>query len=536
MTGLPSLLAALGLVGVVFAILNFVVLIFSGGAGVASAGDFGWIGGNLAIGVILLVSAAMLNIDTLRERMSSGEARRASRYGTSAILSTALGIAILGMLGFLSTRYAQQFDWTEQSVHTLSDQSQKTLAGLESDVDVLVLVSKLDEAPIRALLDRYVHASDRFVVDYADPNVRPGLLEQYGITPEDLGEGRGLVRVALGGDSVELTEISEEAVTNAIVKLSRTGEKVVYFLEGHGERAISGDAATERGGYAFAADALRNENYRVETLLLAAKGDVPEDADVVVVAGPRRSLLPEETEALERYLGGGGALLAMVDPRVRTGLVEELAAWGVALGDDVIVDRTLALFGRAMSPFAASYDPAHDITKDLREPTLFHEVRSVAAEEGFSRIALTGDASWAERDLARLDGEGEVSLDPQDLRGPVAVGVAGRPQIASAETGGEGETEADALEPRLVVFGDSDFASNEYVDAYSNRDLFVNSVNWLMGDIEAIAVRPNQSRASRFQLTAEQFRSIRTLSLFVLPQVIAVLGVFTWWSRRNTAG
>jgi ABC-type uncharacterized transport system involved in gliding motility auxiliary subunit len=86
-----------------------------------------------------------------------------------------------------------------------------------------------------------------------------------------------------------------------------------------------------------------------------------------------------------------------------------------------------------------------------------------------------------------------------------------------------------------VVFGDADFPSNEYLGAYANRDLFVNSVNWLIGDVEAIAVRPNRSRASRFQLTSEQFRTIRTMSLFVLPEAIAVLGVFTWWSRRNTA-
>jgi ABC-type uncharacterized transport system involved in gliding motility auxiliary subunit len=85
------------------------------------------------------------------------------------------------------------------------------------------------------------------------------------------------------------------------------------------------------------------------------------------------------------------------------------------------------------------------------------------------------------------------------------------------------------------VFGDADFASNEFIDAYSNRNLFVNSVNWLIGDVEAISIRPNQSRASRFQLSAEQFRTIRMLSLFVLPEVIAVLGVFTWWSRRNPA-
>jgi ABC-type uncharacterized transport system involved in gliding motility auxiliary subunit len=87
-----------------------------------------------------------------------------------------------------------------------------------------------------------------------------------------------------------------------------------------------------------------------------------------------------------------------------------------------------------------------------------------------------------------------------------------------------------------VVVGDADFASNEMVDAYLNRDLFVNAVNWLLGDVEAIAVRPNRSRASRFQPTAEQFQRIRMLSLFVLPQLLAVLGVFTWWSRRHKNG
>ena len=87
-----------------------------------------------------------------------------------------------------------------------------------------------------------------------------------------------------------------------------------------------------------------------------------------------------------------------------------------------------------------------------------------------------------------------------------------------------------------MVFGDADFASNELIESSGrNRDLFINSVNWLMGDVEAISIRPNTSRASRFQLSMTQFRTIRSLSLFVLPEAIAVLGVFTWWSRRNPA-
>jgi ABC-type uncharacterized transport system involved in gliding motility auxiliary subunit len=537
---LPSLLWALGFVCVGFGLVNFGIGLF-GGSGVV---DLGWILGNLALGLMLLVAAAVSNLDALRERMSSGEARRAGKYGTSALLSTALLLVIIGTLGFLSTRYHERVDLSEQKVHSLTSQSVQVLENLENDVDVLALFAPLDAEPVRDLLDRYAYVSDRFRVEVADPNERPELLARYEITPEQLGSG--VVRVALGDESVLVDEVTEEKITNAIVKLSRSGEKKVYFLQGHNERAISGDGAASREGFQRAAEALGNENYTVDSLLLAATGEVPEDADVVVVGGATRPLLASEREALDRYVEHGGALLVLVDPRANTDLVDDLRKWGVDVGEDVIVDRLRALFGQPTSPIVVSYSKSHDITKDMREePTLFDVVRSVrsAKKDEFTEIAFTADTSWAERDLDRFYGEGAAELDDADLPGPVAVAVAGTLPVASngdapagagddAEEGESGQGDSDGA--RLVVFGDADFASNKLIEAYRNRDLFVNSVNWLMGDVEAISIRPSISRASRFQLTQKDFLRIRTLSLFVLPQLIAVLGVFVWWSRRRS--
>ena len=128
------------------------------------------------------------------------------------------------------------------------------------------------------------------------------------------------------------------------------------------------------------------------------------------------------------------------------------------------------------------------------------------------------------------DIEGTAAFDDGEIEGPVPIAVAGTPALDL--TG-----DAEPTEPgRLVVFGDVDFASNEFLDAYRNKDLFVNSVNWLIGDVEAIAIRPNMSRASTFELSEEQFRDIRAFSLFVFPELIAICGVFTWWSRRHPAG
>jgi ABC-type uncharacterized transport system involved in gliding motility auxiliary subunit len=540
MSGVPALLGALGLVALVFGFLNLIVGLI--GAGI----DPFWVGGNLALGVLLLVVAGVRSVESLRERLGSGEAKRAGKFGSSAVLSTLFAIAILWLLGFLATRYPVRFDWTEQKVHSLSDQTSKVLAGLDADVQVLALYPAIDAQPIRELLDRYAYASPRFHVEFADPSERPDLLEKYRISEEQLG--RGLVRVALGEESTQLTEVTEESLTNAMLKLTRTGEKTVYFLEGHNERATTGEPAAAKEGYGRAAEALANERYQTRPLLLASQGEVPADADVVIVAGATRPLLGDEHAALARYLARGGSLLVMLDPRAKTDLVDDIRGWGIDVGDDIIVDRKLALFGRATTPFADHYDTAHPITKDLRETTLFHVARSVRpsgdANPDVKQLVFTGEDSWAERDVDRFYGEAVAEFGEDDLKGPVSIAVAGEIDLSGAAPAAAPPADAASGEPeeaskpaakkaRIAVFGDSDFASNELIEAYRNRDLYLNTVNWLMGDVEAISIRPNRSRASRFQLTQEQFMRIRSLALFVLPETFGVLGVLTWWSRRR---
>jgi ABC-type uncharacterized transport system involved in gliding motility auxiliary subunit len=520
---MSALFGALGLVAILFALAGYFMAV--GGAAPRLPSII-----NGIFGVVLLGAAALINLDGLRERVTSGEARRASKYGSSSLISTLLVIAILGMGAFLTNRYPKRFDWSEQSVHSLSDQTLKVLSGLDQDVEALALFGRMDWEPVRRQLDRYAYASERFrIIEIADPNEKPDLLGRYGLSPEQLG--RGIVHLIYGGESVNVEEPTEETLTNAIVKLTRRGDKTVYFLEGHGENPIDGANGAAEEGYQQAAEALRNENYKIEKLLLAAKSDVPEDADVVVVAGASRLMLDEEREALDRYIKRGGAVLALVDPRVRTDMVAKLSEWGVELGDDIVIDYELAVFGRATTPFASQYAQDHPITQDLRDYTMFHVARSVkptaGAEARFTEIVLTGPKSWAERDLERyFSGEG-FDYDDEDLAGPVPIAVAGTVVLE-----GVGDMSQEA---RLVVFGDADFASNQMLGTYQNRDLFVNTVNWLLGDVEAISVRPNRARASQFQMSASQKRTVQLLALFAIPQILAVVGVTIWWTRRQTA-
>jgi ABC-type uncharacterized transport system involved in gliding motility auxiliary subunit len=521
-----SLLGWLGGVLILFALLSFLLQLFSGLPLMVS--ELGWSLGNLVAGLVLLAIALGTNVEAFRERMRSGEARRAGKYGTSAILSTVLGIALLTMGAYAANRYHMRFDWTEAKTHSLSDQSRKVLKDLKQDVHMTALYAAVSADEVRDLLSRYTYASSKVKVSYVDPQAQPGRVRALGVDPAKLKGG--LVHIAIGKESVDVDKPTEASITNAIVKLERHEQKKVYFLVGHGEHPISGKDGTAKDGYADAAKALENENYLVEPLMLATKGDVPADANVVVEAGPTRPLLDTELAALQRYMAKGGAMLVLLDPQANTNVTDDLKKWGVAVGDDMVIDRVQGLFGRPTMPFAAEY-ANQPITRDLGEAVLFFTARSVepapAAQGAIQWLVRTSKNSWGERDLKMLASEGKVSEDATDLKGPVPVAVAGTIQLDPSSKG---------KRARLVVVGDSDFASNQLLGQFANKDFFVNSVNWLLGDVQAISIRPHEATASRLQLSTAEYLQIRYLSLFVLPEAIAILGVFVWWSRRRAPG
>lgn len=532
---MASLFGALGAVFFLFGLLSLLLLL----AGAPT--DLAWVWANIAIGLALLGGALVTNFETIRERMSSGEGRRIGKYGTSAIAQALILFVIVGALGFLANRYTKRWDVSEAGVHSISDQTRKVLAQQTQPVEITAFYAKLEQPNARVLLEKYQYVSDQVKVEYADPNQRPDLVERYGITPEKIGEG--MLFVQIGEESVQVEQPNEEKLTNAIVKLTRQGAKKVYFVTGHDERPAEGKGADGKEGFARAADALRSENYQLETLNLETKAEVPEDADAVIVAGPTLPLRPGDAEKLDRYLARGGAMLAMVDPRANTDFGAVLSGWGVELGEDAVVDRLQSIFGQAMSPLAVP-SATHEITKDMNEVTMFPMARTLTASQvegaSFAPIVAGGENAWGERDLDRLFGEGVAERGDTDTPPPVTIGLAGTPKPSAAPPApaapAEGEAPADPKQPRLVVLGDADFASNAAIDAYRNRDLFVNSVNWLLGDVESISIRPARSRASRLTLSAEQFTSIRSLALFVLPELIAVVGVWAWWSRRRAPG
>jgi ABC-type uncharacterized transport system involved in gliding motility auxiliary subunit len=287
----------------------------------------------------------------------------------------------------------------------------------------------------------------------------------------------------------------------------------------------------------------------VDKIVLAQVTEVPADADVLVVAGPKTDFLGPEIDVLKTYLGRGGKLFVMLDPVLKpdqpqpTGLQSLLKDWGIDAANDVVLD--VSGMGRLIGtdesvPVAASY-PAHPITQDFGLLTAYPLARSMSPVEGgvngrnAQKLIETGPRSWGEADLKSLSSGQPAKMDGTDKAGPVSLGAAVSGPATNAPAPKEppkpGETPKQ-VEARIVAIGDSDFASNAALGVQGNRDLFLNSMNWLAQQENLISIRAKDPEDRRITLTADQERRIFYLTVLIIPGLILLAGVQTWWRRR----
>lgn len=464
--------------------------------------------------------------------------------------------ALLAIVNYFGWKYHKRFDWTSSRLYTLSDKSENVVRDLKKDVDFIVFLQPGDELyePVRELLSQYDAASQRVNVRYVDP--QRDRLEAERLIREYQISGYGVV-VASGTDkrvipSNDLAELDfsamqmgqaptlsgfkgEQLFTGAILQLGEGRKPKVLFTTGHGERSLDDQAAE---GLAGIQQILGEDNFDVEEWSSLGKTAVPPGTDLVVVAGPRSPFLQPELGALTSYLNGGGRVLALIEPTLGqmegtgltpTGFESWLKQFGVELGNDIVVDppRTVPGF-TAATLYTEDYGD-HAVTNALsqaRLPVLFSVVRSVGRSESpgltITELARTTDQSWGEKNLSAL---AEVERDDADLAGPVSLGVAVESDVQGGDQG---------RKMRIVVFGDSDFATNQFIQANSpNQILLSNALNWLVAREALLAIPPRKTEQVRLNLTQEQGITVYAIVLALLPALAAIAGIVVWSRRRR---
>jgi len=501
--------------------------------------------------------------------------RRSTQTGTNAIIATLAVVVILGLVNFLAVRYGPRVDLTENQLLTISPLSQKVVQNLEQPVKVWVfepIANPVDQE----LLKNYRRYGSNLEYEFVDPQLQPGLAQKFNV--QSVGEvylEYGAARQFL--QRVDESErISEAKLTNGIARLTSDRYDKAYFLQGHGERPLE----QVEGGLSQAVAVLQERNITAQPLNLAQRSAVPEDASLVVVAGPKRALFEQEVQALRDYLSTGGSVLLMLDPEANAGLDELLEDWGVTLDSRIAIDASeltrAANLGPA-TPLVSNYGD-HPITRDfdggfsfypLARPLETTEVEGV--EE--APLLLTNSESWAESNPE----EQPLMYDEQsDRPGPLTLGVAlSRPAEASnssqtevepsatpeasptpqaqesaspqaspspspqeqqesfAKLKNEAPAEGKESESRLVVLGNSNFAIDGLFEQQLNGDVFLNSISWLSKrDDQILSIRPKQEQNRRINLTPNQGWILGLTSLLIVPLVGFTAAGVMWWLRR----
>ncbi|MFQ5684211.1 MAG: GldG family protein [Candidatus Binatia bacterium] len=478
---------------------------------------------HLGLGILGL----LVYIATQGGNLARSLTRRSSRFGFHSSIYTLLFIGIIIMLNFLNTRYHYRWDLTENKAYSLSSQSIKVIGQIKQELEIYGFFQRGKNPAVADLIQSYTYQSPKITFHPIDPDRHPEMAKRFKIRQFNT------VHIRYGKESTNVTEITEEAITNAIVKLTKSSKKHVYFLTGHGEPKIGDQKST--AGYAAAKEALENENYSVKELLLSTREKVPKTTSLLIIAGPKKPLFDHEIKAIETYAKAGGRLLVMLPLQGNEKLSEFLKGWGIEVGKNLVVDKVIRLFtgpSLGLEPIINNYSPIHPITRDFKERTLFSMVRSVDAngtpKDGLKVTSLlkTSPTSWAETDLDGVFKRGKAAFGRKDKKGPISVGVAVTANLKKLGM------KKDGGEAKIVALGTASVANNRFIRIYFNRDLFLNVINWLVGEEEFISIRPRSVRTSRIQLTEREGNIVFYLSFLIFPEILFLIGLGVWWRRR----
>ncbi|MFT3895649.1 MAG: Gldg family protein [Anaerolineales bacterium] len=470
--------------------------------------------------VVLLALAIylLLEPDKVRRTFTG----RQARYGSNAVI---MSIAFIGIL-VVANVFAYQNpdlhkDITEDKQNTLAPESVQALAQLKEPVTATAFYStNISSQSADELLAKFKAASsDKFDYKFVNPDTDPLTAKNAGIT----GDGKILLTM---GDRKEIAGYaSETEITKALYRLINPEPRVIYFLTGHGEASLE----SGQGSMTKAKQNLENKNYTVKSLNLLAENKIPEDALTIVIAGPMKPVSDQEVTLLKNYVDGGGSLLVMENPILATDfgdsadpLADYLTKdWGITLDNDVIIDLSSQQPLYAVSASAGN----HPITQNLTQNyiVIMPQARSITTQLGAENITvtnllMTSANSWGEKNFTNAQGS-QVKLDPEDTQGPLVMAAAGE----NTQTKG-----------RVVVFGNSLFATDDGYDAYGNGNIFINSLDWAAFQEDAISVTPYTPTTRTF-VAPDQTRWIIILlgSVIVLPGLVVFAGISTWLARRR---
>lgn len=428
-------------------------------------------------------------------------------------------LAAAALLAWVAREYRGEWDVTASARNTLSQGTQDALRLLDGPVTVTgFAIARDGSGDLHKLLRDKFRPWQKLKPDLAltlvDPRDDPKRANAAGLrSPNEL-----VIEYKKRTEHLPLGEFNEQNFVNALIRLSRTGNAVIYWLDGHGERKLDGVANHDLGEFGRQ---LQLKGYKLSSLNLSIAQDVPRNATALIIASPQSDLQENEVSTLRRYVENGGNVLWLIDPEPLRGLDPLAEFFGLVLTPGTVVDPALRPRSGPPTLAVASNYARHPITGAFRLNTLFPGARAIgtAERDGWRMTPLIEVAQRGWVETGRLDDKPAFDKD-RDLPGPV--------NIATAF-----ERMANDKSQRVIVVGNGNFLSNAFLGNGGNLQLGVAMLSWLSGDDKFITIPPRPAADVQLNIDQTTLYLIAFTFLLALPLAFAVTGVVVWWRRRK---
>lgn len=476
-----------------------------------------------AAGLILTVILILSN----RQRFYNFYTSKFFKRFTTAIVSIFLIFIILGFINFLAFKNVILWDVTQNKVHSLTTETSGVLRSINSKITIRVFSLKKDFEKIRALIELYRLQKNDINIEFIDAELKPQILRQVGVTKVPTLE------VGVKGKKRLVEELSELAITNALILVSRKINPTIYFVTGHGE--VNLDSRENEGASELKA-MLLGKTLTVKTLNLRETSSIPRDAQVLVFWGSKEGFFDNEIEQIKKYIDAGGHALFGIDPDFNgdgpVKLKALLESYGLEVHNDLVIDRIKNANGsQGTVPVIHQFDPNHPITKDFKGTVflpLTSSMQDIASSEGLrAQWHLLGQsnqfpASWGEVNRKELGSLQVTFTQGEDYQGPLGYFAAYERNLDK-----EGKKEI-----RMVVFGNSTFVINTYKKFPQNFILFLNTMNWLVGEDRLISFNIAGIEDRPIFMSQNQIGVIFFFTVIFAPLILLIIA-FALYKRRQ---
>jgi ABC-type uncharacterized transport system involved in gliding motility auxiliary subunit len=516
-----GLIAGFGLASL---LVGLIILVAVKGLGLAA-----WI--ILALGVLLLVTAIVIDFNKVKGAVTG----RRSKFSTGNTVMAFVFVGIILLVNAISIQYNARYDITELSQFTLTSQTKEVLTKMDIPVDVICFFTPNDpygmglDTYATSLLDEYKTYTDLLTVKVVDPDEHPDEAKKYNISEyqsivfeSEIGSRivSPLDIVKTSGGQISGIE-AENPFTSAILEVTGQVQKKIYFLTGHNEASITGE-------YSYARQALLDNLFKVETLDLMATQAVPDDCSVLVIAAPRQNFTALEYKIIKDYIDNKGTVFIMVNPGAPDDIKTLISGYYMDIEEGVLIDpsayystmdnpivpRTQNEFGytEIYFPGAAAITPSDNYPDDIILAPLFY----------------SSAYSWMERNFdPTVKPEFNESIETLGSR---AIGVYMMKQ--PPETLEDGTIPEGVDYTRIIVVGDSDFASNQHFYNSYNGYQLLSIFEYLTSGEQIISIERKILPYRSLVVTPEEETFIRVASIGLLPLLVIVAGAVIWWRRR----